>query len=371
MTVKVAQDEQYAAIGFSTDKQMGYDDVWACLRLENSTYDLIHSRTVGHENIPSFKPQVNTLEWFARDGWLECSFTRENQLEDSDLEANEYYLIVVHGLIKDEEEQSILSKHVKRPLISNQKINFTAMSSSAAEESVSPAKKAHGMLMLCGWIGCASVAIILARYFKPMWPNSELLGVKVWFLPKFIHAVFGCLAVGLGLINPILAFFRPNPTSPKRFIFNWTHWAIGTSAYYLAVVNVFFAMDMLHFPHASSWVFLGWLIFHVLVEVFYEILNCVHRESDKFLSYKLYAVFANESEDSPSEVKMKDVKPSEGTSEGNPSDARSDETEEGAPKPYEIQPNPSRSTLRVVVLGVYVLVTIAVITYIFVELCLL
>jgi len=38
-----------------------------------------------------------------------------------------------------------------------------------------------GILMLIGWMMCASTALIMAKYYKPMWPNSRLCREKVWF----------------------------------------------------------------------------------------------------------------------------------------------------------------------------------------------
>jgi len=38
-----------------------------------------------------------------------------------------------------------------------------------------------GCLMLIAWMMCASTALLLAKYYKRMWPNDSLCGVEVWF----------------------------------------------------------------------------------------------------------------------------------------------------------------------------------------------
>jgi len=48
------------------------------------------------------------------------------------------------------------------------------------------------------------------------------------------HAIIGCFATGLAFIQPFMAAFRPAPDSPKRFIFNWSHWLVGNIAHTLA-----------------------------------------------------------------------------------------------------------------------------------------
>ena len=38
-----------------------------------------------------------------------------------------------------------------------------------------------GLLMIAAWILFASIGVVLARYYKPMWADRKLLGEKVWF----------------------------------------------------------------------------------------------------------------------------------------------------------------------------------------------
>ena len=38
-----------------------------------------------------------------------------------------------------------------------------------------------GALMMIAWVACASIGIVMARYYKEVWPNSTLCSQKVWF----------------------------------------------------------------------------------------------------------------------------------------------------------------------------------------------
>ena len=48
------------------------------------------------------------------------------------------------------------------------------------------------------------------------------------------HAIIGCVTTGLAFIQPFMAALRPTPDSPKRPIFNWSHWFVGSCAHILA-----------------------------------------------------------------------------------------------------------------------------------------
>ena len=53
------------------------------------------------------------------------------------------------------------------------------------------------------------------------------------------HAVIGVVTTVLAFIQPFMAYFRPHPGTPKRFIFNWAHWLVGNSAHILASMFFF------------------------------------------------------------------------------------------------------------------------------------
>lgn len=142
--------------------------------------------------------------------------------------------------------------------------------------------------MTAWWI-LGSSAILIARYFKPLFPRQKLCGTAVWFqlhrdlniialvlqilavifiyyqagwvwyecsylctsdvsnllgkyfipsviqdFSKKMHAITGFFATCLALSQPIFAFFRPSPHSKYRIFFNWLHWFVGMAAWSFA-----------------------------------------------------------------------------------------------------------------------------------------
>jgi hypothetical protein len=44
--------------------------------------------------------------------------------------------------------------------------------------------------MIIAWLGCVSIAIIMARHYKNAWPDSTLCGVKIWFAVNYYKLFF-------------------------------------------------------------------------------------------------------------------------------------------------------------------------------------
>ncbi|XP_037036556.1 putative ferric-chelate reductase 1 homolog [Bradysia coprophila] len=161
----------------------------------------------------------------------------------------------------------------------------------------------HGSMMIVAWIGFASVGIIISRYFKTTWVKHKVFGSDLWFFlhrmlmiitwcltiisfavifidldgwaNPYPHEIFGIIATVICFLQPIIAMFRPNVSSPKRKYFNLTHIFCGFLAYGLAIIAMFFAVP-LHdsgLPSWINWVMTAFLVFHLLSHVFFTMLN--------------------------------------------------------------------------------------------------
>lgn len=42
--------------------------------------------------------------------------------------------------------------------------------------------KFHAILGIIAWIFLGSIGILVARYYKPMWPNHAVYSVRLWFM---------------------------------------------------------------------------------------------------------------------------------------------------------------------------------------------
>lgn len=96
--------------------------------------------------------------------------------------------------------------------------------------------------MVIAWVFCASVGLILARYYKPMFADSKACGQKVWFS---YHRALMLTAMFLTIIGFILILvqnkgeFRLPEELPTK-----AHPILGLIAIICALLNVsvFFAL---------------------------------------------------------------------------------------------------------------------------------
>lgn len=121
----------------------------------------------------------------------------------------------------------------------------------------------HGAFMVVAWMGTASIGIILARYFKKAWMDSQVCGSDQWFvwhricmtttwlltIAAFViifvevggwasvknpHAILGVITTAICFFQPIGAAFRPSPYAKMRPFFNWIHWLGGNLSHVFA-----------------------------------------------------------------------------------------------------------------------------------------
>ncbi|VDK47801.1 unnamed protein product [Anisakis simplex] len=176
----------------------------------------------------------------------------------------------------------------------------------------------HGIFLLIAWWVLGSSAILMARYFKPIWPRKKLFGTAVWFQvhrdlavasvclqviavfliiyqagrlyecsyecgsddwSKKMHVITGIIATALAIIQPLIAFVRPGPNSRARYAFNWIHWFIGMSAWTFASATMILAVPMGKtglmrvYGHAPTWIMAIYIIIFLLCNIALEILS--------------------------------------------------------------------------------------------------
>uniref|UniRef100_A0A915AIE6 Cytochrome b561 domain-containing protein n=1 Tax=Parascaris univalens TaxID=6257 RepID=A0A915AIE6_PARUN len=175
----------------------------------------------------------------------------------------------------------------------------------------------HGAFLLLAWWVLGSSTILIARYFKPLWPRKKLFGTAVWFQlhrdlailsviiqivavfliiyqagrlyecsyecgsddwSKKMHVITGIAATALAIVQPLIAFVRPGPNSSARPTFNWLHWFVGMSAWTFASVTMVLAVPMGKtglqrvYGHAPTWIMAAYIIVffvcNILLEMF-------------------------------------------------------------------------------------------------------
>ncbi|XP_041126579.1 putative ferric-chelate reductase 1 [Polyodon spathula] len=296
--------EGYVSFALSHDKWMGNDDVYLCVRTDD--YVNINPAYVTGRTHPTLDSQdtLTNMAWRLSDGVIQCMFRREIRVPADQDRFNldkSYYIFLADG----KAEHGMVHKHHRQPLISSEKKYITS-STENLNGSRSPfIIKVHGALMLVAWMTTVSIGVIVARFLKPLWPESTLFGQKIWFqvhrtlmsstvlltciafILPFVyrggwskhagaHPFLGCTVMALAVLQLVMAIFRPHPNTPRRLIFNWTHWGTGTISRIIAVAAVFLGMDLpaLDLPDPWDTILLsGFVTWHILTELLLELHN--------------------------------------------------------------------------------------------------
>lgn len=84
-----------------------------------------------------------------------------------------------------------------------------------------------------------------------------------------IHAILGITVIGLVVLQPISAIFRPSPTSESRPIFNSIHFFLGNVTHVLAIIAIFYAVPLASavLPEWMSFVILAFVVFYLFMHV--------------------------------------------------------------------------------------------------------
>ncbi|XP_074478068.1 putative ferric-chelate reductase 1 isoform X1 [Sebastes fasciatus] len=290
--------EGYVSFALSRDKWMGDDDAYLCVN-DGGRVSISAAHVSGRTH-----PELATEEdlwgraWRLADGVIQCRFQRNiihPQVEDRFNLNQSYFLFLAHG----RSHQGLIHRHDRQPLIStNQKV-ITGHPEDLSGSRSPLLIKFHGVLMLTAWMWTVSTAIFIAHHYKHSWPDTTLLGQRLWFqlhrtmmvlavvltavafsLPFIYrrgwskhagsHPYIGCTVMALSVIQLIMAVLRPAPESPRRIIFNWMHFGTGTVGQILAVVCVFLGAAqqalLLPSPRAAA-ALTGWLLWIVLANL--------------------------------------------------------------------------------------------------------
>lgn len=313
LTMLGGMNGYWLAIGLSDDQIMGTDNVLECVW--NGTYMAVQRSYNSHRyNSPLTNEGLSQSQGSFVDNVLSCSFKQSKTTSQDKLDLNtDWYMLVAHG----KAYMGVKAQHGVDPLLlpvsSHSKVDFQSNKDISYEQRAVMVK-AHGCLMVFAWVMCASIGILLARYYKPMWPNTLIRGENVWFafhrflmllavlacIVAFVvifiyigawsklpgasmwhkaHPILGVIVMILAIINPIMAFFRPDPISKRRIIFSWAHWFVGTCAHIIAGLNLIIGVTLAQasLPFYLMWILVAWYMYQMCVETFLQLYDCCFR----------------------------------------------------------------------------------------------
>ncbi|XP_073133536.1 cytochrome b561 and DOMON domain-containing protein At3g07570-like [Henckelia pumila] len=126
-------------------------------------------------------------------------------------------------------------------------------------------KRIHGMLNVAGWGILIPIGAMIARYMRhwdPQWFYSHAIIQSIGFTIGVIgvfcglalenrldiyvdkHKALGIFVLILGGLQVLAIFFRPNRASKVRKYWNWYHSNVGRLLIVLAIVNVFYGINL-------------------------------------------------------------------------------------------------------------------------------
>lgn len=311
------KSEGYVAVGLSRDDKMGGDSVVECVHEQGNKVKAYKSWNKPGEKSNTRRKinqdGINLMNSSFVDGAIYCKYshTMKSSVENQefDLAKDKYFLLLAAG------------SSLKEGGVGFHDLLYTSSGQQRALADVGAFTVAsklllrlHGSFMVAAWIGCASIGIILARYFKQTWVGSSLCAKDLWFawhrffmlltwcltLAGFvlifielgewvgpnsqIHAILGCVTTFLCFIQPIGAAFRPHPTARNRPLFNWLHWLIGNSAHIFAIVTIFFAVPLnkAELPGWLDWILVAFVVIYVVMHFVLSCAGCIsERENGK------------------------------------------------------------------------------------------
>ncbi|XP_035699487.1 ferric-chelate reductase 1-like [Branchiostoma floridae] len=345
------KSDGYVAIGFSRDKIMADDDMYECVRHPDGNIEVFSSYSTGHSR-PTREPTnsgVSNVEVAYSNGLLSCRFHRAVRQtaragtgadQYFDLGNSSYHIFLASGPTQVQSDGSVqIRRHTSR-VYSENPIDVTSISL-VATASTPLLVKLHAGLMMSAWMFTVSIGAVLARFYKPMWPNSTWCGVKVWFavhravmiltvlmavaafviifvfkewtfvtgFNATIHAVMGIIVTSLAVIQPFMSLLRPGPDEPNRVVFNWFHWGFGTAARIMAIIVMFLGLDFpaMDLPDEAMYVLASWVVWQALSEVILEqeaLLKCCGQADTKEKESKEHEEIEMQTQKSPSSVDL-------------------------------------------------------------------
>ncbi|XP_071952631.1 ferric-chelate reductase 1-like [Antedon mediterranea] len=319
VSVDVGSGDMYAAMGLSQNDQMPESDIYMCRSDQTMVGYYPSSKSISSADERELKGISNEVVDPIVDGDLHCTFSRMIELDEDDPEFfsmnDDLYVLVAFGELSG---GTTPDYHGAGRFLTSEPVDLLDTSSAQTDLKLPRAKKAHACLMVIGWMGLASTGILFARYMKPFMSDQTLCGNKVWFnshrinmisalvcfVSAFIvifavkkefvdseireiyaHGIIGCIAVGLGVINPIMAIFRPHPGTPNRPFFNYAHRTVGILGWMSAMIAIILASDFYFTAESITdvnafWTITVFLIIGLVIIILFEVFECTVAQQD-------------------------------------------------------------------------------------------
>jgi hypothetical protein len=73
--------------------------------------------------------------------------------------------------------------------------------------------------------------------------------------------------------QPIGGVLRPSLTNSKRPIFNFLHFSFGNIAHVLALITIFFSVDLIgaNIPGWTTWILVAFVVYYVIMHIVFTV----------------------------------------------------------------------------------------------------
>jgi hypothetical protein len=176
---------------FSQDQELGNDNVITCVKQPGTENVLVsqlykHSKDSDLERLSEGTDNLVKKQGFYNPaGYIFCKFSRPKVSTNplvTDLSIP-HYVYIERGQPGEIPGESL----GKRFQASENKIDF-ASNVYVPTSSRSWLVKVHAILGIIAWILLGSIGILMARYYKPLWPNRAVHSLRVWFTVRSLRA---------------------------------------------------------------------------------------------------------------------------------------------------------------------------------------
>ncbi|KAJ1367275.1 hypothetical protein KIN20_028154 [Parelaphostrongylus tenuis] len=278
----------YLAVGFSEDDQMGEEPVTQCIFPHAGKAGVYFSYNIGKSNedptttedLAAQKENLKLIHAHKDEEGMYCHF-KQMSSNNSKFAPNldkAYQLLLVRG---ETDYPTGVSLHIVDPhspgypYISEGKVNVGQVQKRDTQSSLvndrnsvgSPLEvetttqasgpspqtrrwlvRIHGLLMILAWIVFLTTGVLAARYLRDNFSSSTPFGLKWWF---HLHRTLNLIALPLILASTLIIFIARNwrwrgPTIYKSIGENFTsgsiHSLLGTIAILIAIVQPLLAL---------------------------------------------------------------------------------------------------------------------------------
>lgn len=323
--VPSGKDNYWAAIGFGIRASMNVASVTDCVAYGGHIQAFL-SVNREYENTrvqPDPKIGLDNATGSLVEGILSCTVSRQLVIGGGqdvfNLTSQKYHILLARG---EASGWTKLPHTAFDDYVTAGSYDVSQVIDIGAKQPQYPLVRLHGCLMTFAWLLCASVGVIVSRFYKATWPMQKIGGVKIWFTvhrslmavacvftvagfviifthvlgyskisgPEYqqIHPILGIIVTTLTVINPAMALFRCDPGHKDRAVFNWAHWFVGTSAFILGVVTVAIGttLPVLQLPPFVTYIVIGFGAWHVFVHLLLEIDSWLERNNSMVGAYR-------------------------------------------------------------------------------------